>query len=58
MRVGGKGSKGCRGEQWGASEPIPYTSPWLSIAMATRMYWAGRGGETKLGVGLGPLGES
>lgn len=45
VRVGGKGSKGCRGEQWGASEPIPYTSPWLSIAMATRMYWAGRGGD-------------
>lgn len=44
VRVGGKGSKGCRGGQWGAFGPIPYTSPWLSIAMATRMYWA-RGGD-------------
>jgi hypothetical protein len=49
MRVSGKGSKGCKGGQWGASGPIPYTSSWLSIAMATRMYWA-RGEETKMGV--------
>lgn len=58
MRVrSGKGSKGCKGGQWGASGPIPYTSSWLSIAMATRMYWAGEGGET-MGVDWDLLGES
>lgn len=36
-----EGVRGCWGGKWGRrSGPIPSTSLWLAIAMATRVYWA------------------